>query len=49
MNDNWGVTKSYDNSETKEVLGINFIDWKTSVNEMVPTLVDTEYIPRGKV
>ena len=45
MNQEWGIEKSYDNKETREILGIDFKPWQTSVADMVPTLKETGYIP----
>jgi len=46
----WGVEKTFKNDETKEILGIEFIDSKRSIQEMAETLIDTGYITdkRGK-
>ena len=41
----WGLEHSYDNTSTREILGINFIDFKQSVCEMSETLISTGYIP----
>ena len=38
MNKMWGLEQTFDNTETKEILGIDFKDWKVSVHDMVGTL-----------
>ena len=44
----WGVIKTFDNQNTKDVLGIQFTDMKQSVCEMSETLVATGYVPQKK-
>ena len=41
----WGKQLSVENSKTKKILGINFIDCKTSILDMVVTLIETGYLP----
>ena len=41
----WGMQQSFDNSKTREVLGIQFRDIKQSVIEMSVTLIETGYVP----
>lgn len=41
----WGLEKTFDNKETKDILGIEFIDPKQSTLDMAETLIDTGYIP----
>jgi len=40
----WGKMSEADNTPTKKILGIEFIDTETTINDMVPTLVETGYI-----
>jgi len=44
----WGKRHTYDNSQTREILGIDFIMPKQSVCEMSETLIQTGYIPAPK-
>ena len=39
------VAKSFDNSATKKILGIEFKSVETSVKEMSETLIETGYVP----
>ena len=41
----WGMKKSYQNEKTTMMLGINFISVKQSVQDMVPALIETGYVP----
>jgi nucleoside-diphosphate-sugar epimerase len=41
----WGMVKNFKNTETTEILGINFIHPKKSVVDMAATLIDTGYFP----
>ena len=45
MNANWGKSSTFENKETKDVLGIEFHEWNDTVMDMVETLIETEYIP----
>lgn len=40
----WGMANHFDNTETKEILGIDFIDIKKSVLDMAEAMVETGYI-----
>ena len=44
----WGLNKTFDTSQTKEVLGINFIPMQQSVVDMGNTLIETGYIEDKK-
>jgi hypothetical protein len=39
MNNDWGKKNTFENKETKEILGIEFHEWKDTVLEMVETLI----------
>ena len=41
----WGRKRTFDNKETKEVLGIKFTPMKKSAVDMAKTLIQTGYIP----
>ena len=41
----WGIEKYFDNTTTKEVLKIDFIPAKQSIQDMAVTLIETGYIP----
>ena len=41
----WGLRKTFENKETKEVLGIKFTPMKKSALDMAKTLIQTGYIP----
>ena len=41
----WGLQTKCDNSATRSILGINFIPLEKSLEDMVPTLVSTGYMP----
>jgi len=41
---NFGKDFKFDNSQCREVLGIDFIEAKTSILDMVPTLIETGYM-----
>ena len=41
----WGLAYKFDTSNTKKVLGINFIDAKTATYAMVDSLIENGYIP----
>ena len=41
----WGMKMNYQNEKTTMMLGINFISVKQSVQDMVPALIETGYIP----
>lgn len=44
----WGVIMKMDNSQAKNILGINFIPIKQSLLEMGDTLIETGYIPDNR-
>ena len=44
----WGRVITLDNSQTQQVLGINFTPVKQSVLEMSETLIETGYVPQPK-
>ena len=41
----WGLTQTFENKDTKDILGINFIPMKKGVLEMCKTLIETGYTP----
>uniref|UniRef100_A0A7S3ICJ8 Uncharacterized protein n=1 Tax=Strombidium inclinatum TaxID=197538 RepID=A0A7S3ICJ8_9SPIT len=41
----WGLDRTYDNSQAREVLGIEFIDPKQSICEMGDSMIDLGLIP----
>ena len=41
----WGMKKNYNSDKTTMMLGIKFMTVKQSVQEMVPALIDTGYVP----
>ena len=41
-----GVFKTYDNSETKRILGMQLREMKQSVLEMAESLIDTGFIAK---
>jgi hypothetical protein len=41
----WGIQKHVDASKTTSILGINFIEPKTSVLDMSVALIETGYVP----
>ena len=41
----WDVAHTYDTSETKDILGINFRDTNDTLLEMAECLIETGYIP----
>lgn len=43
----WGKEKSFDNSLSKKVLGIEYRKFDNSVIDMCQSLIDTGYVPKG--
>ena len=41
----WGKVQTFENKETKDILGINFIPMKKGVLDMSKTLIETGYTP----
>jgi len=39
LNNKWGKESTFDNKETKEILGIEFHEWKDTVYDMAETLI----------
>ena len=44
-----GTEKTFENSETKQILGIEFTDIKSSVCEMSDSLIETGYVKGPKM
>mmetsp|Transcript_12680 Transcript_12680/g.21339 ORF Transcript_12680/g.21339 Transcript_12680/m.21339 type:complete len:93 (-) Transcript_12680:110-388(-) len=40
----WGVEKNFKNDETRDTLGIEFIEYNKSIQDMAHTLIETGYI-----